>query len=137
MACCISFARGHRRSVGVSARNSFGGLTNNYLSEYVHYNISKGYPHNYLSEYVHYKISEGCPHNYLSEYVHKYILEGCPQTNKYLCFENDLSYMESCMCEVIGEDSRYGTGHINIQVGICIILLECVWLPLYEHLCEE
>ena len=88
-------------------------------------------------------ISEGCPHNYLLEYVHNiyiyiYIyIGGCPQTNKYLCFENDLSYKESCMCEGVGEDSRYGTGHVDIQLGICIILLECVCLPLDEHLCGE
>ena len=38
-----------------------------------------GLTNNYLSEYVHYNISEGCSHNYLSEYVHKFISEGCPQ----------------------------------------------------------
>ena len=88
-----------------------------------------------------YCISEGCPHNYLSEYVHIYIYiyisEGCPQTNKYLCSENDLSYMASCMCDGVGENSRYETRHVDIQVGICIILLECVWLPLHEHLGGE
>ena len=25
------------------------------------------------------------------------------------------------MCEGIGEDSRHGTGQLNIQVGICMI----------------
>ena len=109
MTYCISYARGHHRTVGVSAWHDFGGLTNNYLSEYVHYNIS-----------------EGCPHNYLSEYVHKYISKGFPRTNKYLCFENDLSYMASCICEGVGEDSRHGMGHADIQVGICIISLKCV-----------
>ena len=92
---------------------------------------------NYLSEYVHYNISEGRPHNYLSEYVHKYILESCPQTNKYLCFENDLSYMASCIYEGVSEDSRHGTGHVDIQGGICIILLECVWLPMHENPCRK
>ena len=47
--------------------------------------------------------------------------ESCPQTNKYLCFENDISYMENCMCERVGEDSRHGTGLVDIQVGICMI----------------
>ena len=69
------------------------------------------------------KILEGCPHNHLSEYVHKYISEGCPQKNKYLCFKNDFSYMANSMCEGVGEDSRHGTGHVDIQVGICMICL--------------
>ena len=37
------------------------------------------------------------------------------------------------MCEGVGEDSRHETGHVDIRVGI-MILLECVWLPLHEHL---
>ena len=41
------------------------------------------------------------------------------------------------MCEGIGEDSRHEMRHVDIQVGIRIILLECVWLPLHEHLGEE
>ena len=51
------------------------------------------------------------------------IPEGCPQTNKYLCFENDISYMANCMCERVGEDSRHGMRHVDIQVGICMIYL--------------
>ena len=30
------------------------------------------------------------------------------------------------MCEGVGEDSRHGTEHIDIQVGMCIDLLECL-----------
>ena len=30
------------------------------------------------------------------------------------------------MCEGVGEDSRHGVGHVDIRVGMCIILLECV-----------
>ena len=41
------------------------------------------------------------------------------------------------MCEGVGEDSRHGTGHVGIQVGIYIILLECVWFPMHEHLGGE
>ena len=44
----------------------------------------EGLTNNYLSEYVYYNISEGCPHNYLSEYVHKFISKGCPQKNIYV-----------------------------------------------------
>ena len=31
------------------------------------------------------------------------------------------------MCEGVGEDSKRGTGHVDIQVGICMIYLNvCV-----------
>ena len=30
------------------------------------------------------------------------------------------------MCEGVGEDSRHGAWHVDIRVGMCIILLECV-----------
>ena len=31
------------------------------------------------------------------------------------------------MCKGVGEDSRHGTGHVDIQVGICMIYLNaCV-----------
>ena len=58
-------------------------------------------------------------------------------STNYLCFENNFFIHDNCMCEGVGEDSRYGTGHVDIQVGICIILLECAWLPLHEHLGGE
>ena len=38
------------------------------------------------------------------------------------------------MCEGVGEDSRHGAKHVDIRIGICKILLECVCLPLHEHL---
>ena len=31
------------------------------------------------------------------------------------------------MCDGVNEDSRHGTGHVDIQVGICMIYLN-VWL---------
>ena len=33
---------------------------------------------------------------------------------KVFCFENRFSYMEKCMCEGVGEDSRHGAGHVDI-----------------------
>ena len=36
--------------------------------------------------------------------------------------------MAHCMCEGVREDSRHGTGNVDIQVGLCIILLECVFV---------
>ena len=41
------------------------------------------------------------------------------------------------MCERVNEDSRHGVWHVDIQVGMCKILLECVCLPLHEHLGGE
>ena len=40
------------------------------------------------------------------------------------------------MCEGVGEDSRHGIGHVDIQVGI-MNSLECVCFPLHENLGEE
>ena len=59
----------------------------------------------------------------MSTNIYIYISEGCPQKNKYICFENDISYMANCVCERVSEDSRHGTGHVDIQVGICMIYL--------------
>ena len=41
------------------------------------------------------------------------------------------------MYEGVGEDSRHGVWHVDIQVGMCIILLECVCLSLHEYLGGE
>ena len=37
------------------------------------------------------------------------------------------------MCEGVDEDSRHREWHVDIRVGMCIILLECVCLPLHVH----
>ena len=44
---------------------------------------------------------------------------------------------DSCMCEGVDGDSRHGAWHVDIRVGMCIILLECVCFPLHEHLGGE
>ena len=41
------------------------------------------------------------------------------------------------MCEGVCEDSRHGARHVDIRVGMCIILLKCVCLSLHEHLGGE
>ena len=41
------------------------------------------------------------------------------------------------MCEGVGGDSRHGAWHVDIRVGLCIILLECVYLSLHVHLGGE
>ena len=42
---------------------------------------------------------------------------------KNFCFENNVFLAFGLgMCEGVGEDSRHGIGHVNIQVGSCIFL---------------
>ena len=41
------------------------------------------------------------------------------------------------MCEGIGEDSGHGAWHVDIQVEMCMIVLECVCFPLHVHLDGE
>ena len=41
------------------------------------------------------------------------------------------------MCEGVGEDSRHEAGHEDIHVEMCILVLECVCLPLHVHLGRE
>ena len=58
------------------------------------------------------------------------------QTNIFVLKTILHTWQVACVRES-GEDSRHGTGHVDIQVGIYIILLECVWLPMHEHLGGE
>ena len=42
---------------------------------------------------------------------------------KIFCFENDVFLAFGLgMCEGVGEDSRHGIEHVDIQVGSCIYL---------------
>ena len=41
------------------------------------------------------------------------------------------------MWEGVDEDLGHGAWHVDIRVGMCIILLEYVCLPLHEHLGGE
>ena len=42
---------------------------------------------------------------------------------KTFCFENDVFLTFGLgMCEGVGEDSRHGIGHVDIQGGSCICL---------------
>ena len=42
---------------------------------------------------------------------------------KTFCFENSVFLTFGLgMCEGVGEDSRHGIGHVDIQVGSCIFL---------------
>ena len=88
-----------------------------------------------------------CPPNYIgglsiklyrsmSNRLYKRLTNGFSKT-KIFCFENIFSYMAKCMCEGVGEDSRHGVGHVDIRVGMYILVLECVCLPLHVHLGGE
>ena len=60
--------------------------------------------------------SEGCP-IYLSK------LGSVFSRTKIFCFENCIFLTFGLgMCEGVGEDSRHGIGHVDIQVGLCICL---------------
>ena len=42
---------------------------------------------------------------------------------KIFCFENCILFVFGLgMCEGVGENSRHGIGHVDIQVGSCIFL---------------
>ena len=42
---------------------------------------------------------------------------------KSFCFENDIFLAFGLgICEEVGEDSRHGIGHVDIQVGSCVCL---------------
>ena len=59
------------------------------------------------------------------------------QKQKSFVLEIVFSIHGKFMCEGVSEDSRHGVWHVDIQVGMCLILLECVCLPLHEHLGGE
>ena len=60
--------------------------------------------------------SEGCP-LYLPKFGSKFL------RTKTCCFENCILLAFGLgMCEGVGEDSRHGIGHVDIQVGSCIFL---------------
>ena len=50
--------------------------------------------------------------------------------NNNFCFENDIFLIHGLgKCEGVGEDSRHGNGHVDIQVGSRIYLNVCLnWI---------
>ena len=51
---------------------------------------------------------------------------------KSFCFENDVFLAFGLgMCEGVGEVSRHGIGHVDIQVGSCIFLSVIVCHDMY------
>ena len=50
-----------------------------------------------------------------------FISEDCPQLKQIFLLKTIFIHGIS-MCEGVGEDSRHGIGHVDIQVGSCICL---------------
>ena len=50
-----------------------------------------------------------------------FISEGCPQLKQIFLLKTIFIHGIS-ICEGVGEDLRYGIGHVDIQVGSCIFL---------------
>ena len=61
----------------------------------------------------------------------------CFQKQKSFVLKTKFSYMAKWMCEEVDEDSRHGARHVDIRVGMCILVLECVCLPLHVYLSGE
>ena len=70
-------------------------------------------------------ISEGYPILFIGVCPSS-ISEGCPQMKQTSLFWEAIFIHGTSMCEGVDEDLRHGTGHVDIQVGTCIILLEYV-----------
>ena len=71
--------------------------------------------------------------NCFGELSNKFASEGCAiylpklgrkfSRTKTFCFDNSVFLTFGLgMCEGVGEDSRHGIGHVDIQVGSCICL---------------
>ena len=63
-------------------------------------------------------------------------IRDCPmsfQKQKSFVLKTVFFMHDKCMCEGVGEDSRHGTWHVNIRVGMYIFLLECVYV--FHYMC--
>ena len=110
MAYCISYARGHHRTNRYKCMICF---------RRVDQQLFIGVCPLILYRRVIHKV------NYQSMTTNL-ISEGCPQIKQIFLFLKLFFIHGKCMFEGVSEDSRHGTGHVDIQVGVCIILLECV-----------
>ena len=90
------------------------------------------FPKNCLGEWSN-SSSRRLTHDCFGKMIQQFASEGSPiylpklgmmlSRTKSFCFENDvfLAFGLS-MYEGVGEDSRHGIGHVDIQVGSCICL---------------
>ena len=70
-------------------------------------------------------VSENYPAIHLGGLSNIYLLKFDSKflRTKTFCFENCIFLTFGLgMCEGVGEDSRHGIGHVDIQVGSCIFL---------------
>ena len=94
--------------------------------------VTEDFPKNFLGEWSN-SSSRRLTHDYFGELpsnsprrVLQYIYRNSVvsfREQKPFCFENCILLAFSLgMCEGVGEDSRHGIGHVDIQVGSCICL---------------
>ena len=92
------------------------------------------FPKNCLGEWSN-GTSRRLTHDCSGKMIQQFASEGSPiylpklgsvfSRTKRFCFENDVLLSFGLdMCEGVGEDSRHGIGHVDIQVGSCIFLNE-------------
>ena len=90
------------------------------------------FPKNCLGEWSN-SSSRRLTHYCLEKMIQQFASEGSPiylpkfgstfSRTKTFCFDNCIFLTFGLgMCEGVGEDSRHGIGHVNIQVGSCICL---------------
>ena len=74
-------------------------------------------------------VSESSPTNSprrVVPYFYRHVRQCIFKNNKF-CFENDIFLINGLgKCEGVGEDSRHGNGHLDIQVGSRIYLSVCL-----------
>ena len=97
------------------------------------------FPKNCLGEWSN-STSRRLTHDCSGKMIQQFASEGSPiylpklgsvfSRTKSFCFENDVLLVFGLgMCEGVGEDSRHGIGHVDIQVGSCI----CVNVFMFNH----
>ena len=90
-------------------------FSNNCLGEWSN-NSSWRLTHDCFGKMIQQFTSEGSP-------IYLLKLSSTFSRTKIFCFENDVFLAFGLgMCEGVGEDSRHGIGHVDIQVGSCICL---------------
>ena len=93
--------------------------------------LSESCPKNCVGKIVQQFTLEG-PMNYFEELPNKFTSEDCPtyyigglssiKKNIFVLKKKKFFIHGLGMCEGVGEDSRHGIGHVDIQVGSCICL---------------
>ena len=123
MAECISYAPGQLRKLGVSAWHE----RNEKWKMVVKGITREDFPKNYLGEWSN-SSSRRLTHDCFEKMIQQFALKGSPiyslklgmmfSRTKSFCFENEVFLAFGLvMCEGVGEDSRNGIGHVDIQVG--------------------